>query len=494
MRSQSSRIDHCTIQLILKRIHGIGYHEMATTDFELLKQQKRSNWIRLRTLITLRWFAIAGQSITIFVAVRFYGIDIAVTAAALVITIAVIANISSYYAYPTNKRLSEVEATLWLVFDIVQLTVLLFLTGGLNNPFAMLVLAPVTISATVLHIRSTIFLGLTAISLITIISRYNLPLINADGAELVLPVLFQFGFWVALLISLVFLALYARQVTSEMNDMNAALLATQLALSREQKLTDLGGVVAATAHELGTPLATIKLVSSELMEELQDRPDLLEDAELIRSQADRCRDILQSMGRSGKDDLHLRFAPIETVIREAAEPHLDRGKDVEFTILPQDGASLTQPSIERRPEIIHGVRNLVQNAVDFSRSRVMIEITWSDDRVTVQIADDGRGFPPSVIGRIGDPYVKRRRLSEDGAKRPGYEGMGLGLFIAKTLLERSGARLDFSNSRRHGHASWTGQATGGAIVDVSWPRRLLQTRQQAESAPLGKNQPIATWP
>ena len=467
---------------------------MPPTDFQLLKRQERSDWVRLRTLVTLRWFAIAGQSAAIIASVRFYGIDIAVTAAALVITIAVVANVMSYYAYPTNKRLSEVEATLWLVFDIFQLSALLYLTGGLNNPFAMLILAPVTISATVLPIRSTIFLGLTAISLITIVSRYSLPLISANGTELVLPGLFQFGFWVALLISLVFLALYARQVTAEMNAMNEALLATQLALSREQKLTDLGGVVAATAHELGTPLATIKLVSSELKEELKDWPELFEDAELIRSQADRCRDILQSMGRSGKDDLHLRFAPIETVIREAAEPHMDRGKDVQFSVLPLDGASLTQPSIERRPEIIHGLRNLIQNAVDFSQSRVIVEMTWSDDRVIVRISDDGRGFPQSVIGRIGDPYVKRRRLSEDGARRPGYEGMGLGLFIAKTLLERSGAKLDFSNSRRHGHASWTGQATGGAVVEVNWPRKLLQTKEQAESAPLGKNQPIAIWP
>ncbi len=472
----------------------IGYHSMPPTDFQLLKRQERSNWIRLRTLVTLRWFAIIGQSTAIFVAVRLYGIDIPVGIASLVITVAVIANLISYYAYPTNKRLSEIEATLWLVFDIVQLTVLLYLTGGLNNPFAMLVLAPVTISATVLHIRSTVLLGLTAISLVTVISRYHLPLMSADGMELALPLLFQFGFWVALLISLVFLALYARQVTSEMNAMNEALLATQLALSREQKLTDLGGVVAATAHELGTPLATIKLVSSELKEELQDRPELLEDAELIRSQADRCRDILQSMGRSGKDDLHLRYAPLETVIREAAEPHLDRGKEVRFNLEPQDVADLTQPNIERRPEIIHGVRNLIQNAVDFSQSRVIVDMTWSDDRIVVRISDDGSGFPQSVIGRIGDPYVRRRRASEDGARRPGYEGMGLGLFIAKTLLERSGAKLDFSNSRRRGHASWTGQATGGAIVEVSWPSRLLQAKGQTESAPLGQNQPIPTWP
>ena len=467
---------------------------MPSSDFQLIKPQERSNWVRLRTLVALRWFAITGQVVAIVVAVQFFDIDVAVGQAALVIAVAVGANLISFFAYPTNKRLSEFEASLWLVFDLIQLSLLLYLTGGLNNPFAMLVLAPVTISATVLHTRSTVLLGLTAISLVTVIGRYNVPLVNSGGAVLALPLLFQFGFWVALLIGLVFLAFYARQVTSELNAMNDALLATQLALSREQKLTDLGGVVAAAAHELGTPLATIKLVSSELKEELQDRPELLEDAELIRSQSDRCRDILQSMGRAGKDDLHLRSAPIETVVREAAEPHLERGKDVQITVLPLDGTNLKQPNIQRRPDIIHGLRNLIQNAVDFSYTKVTVDITWSDERISIRISDDGRGFPQSVIGRIGDPFVRRRRVSEDGARRPGYEGMGLGLFIAKTLLERSGADLSFSNSRRRADTSWTGHPTGGAVVDIGWPRDTLQMKGSAHSTPLGQNLPIQTWP
>ena len=467
---------------------------MPSSDFQLIKRQERSNWVRLRTLVALRWFAITGQAVAILVAVRLFDIEVPMGQAALVMAVAVVANLVSYFAYPSNKRLSEFEASLWLVFDLIQLSLLLYLTGGLNNPFAMLVLAPVTISATVLHTKSTVLLGLTAISLVTVIARYNVPLVTADGAVLALPLLFQFGFWVALLVGLVFLAFYARQVTSELNAMNEALLATQLALSREQKLTDLGGVVAAAAHELGTPLATIKLVSSELKEELQDRPDLSEDAELLGSQADRCRDILQSMGRAGKDDLHLRSAPIETIVQEAAEPHLGRGKNVQIDVIPQEGANLTQPSIQRRPDIIHGLRNLIQNAVDFSHSEVTIEITWSDGQIDIRISDDGRGFPQSVIGRIGDPYVRRRRMTEDGARRPGYEGMGLGLFIAKTLLERSGADLSFSNSRKRRDASWTGYPSGGAIVGICWPRDTLQMEGPAHDMPLGQNLPIQTWP
>jgi len=465
---------------------------VPATEFELFRDQQRSNWIRLRTLVALRWFAIIGQTAAIFVAVRVYGLQIEVGMAAVVVTAAIVANLICNLIYPENKRLSETEATLWLIFDILQLCALLYLTGGLNNPFAMLVLAPVTIAATVLHLWNTVFLGVTAISLITVVSRYNLPIVTADGVVLSLPGLFQFGFWVAVLIGLVFLALYARQVTNEMQAMGEALVATQLALAREQKLTDLGGVVAAAAHELGTPLATIKLVSSELMEELDDKPDLYDDALLIRTQADRCRDILHSMGRAGKDDLHLRQAPLETIAREAAEPHLARGKSVAFHLSPAEGADLTQPIINRRPEIIHGLRNLIQNAVDFAVSEVDVTLSWTDDAITVRISDNGPGFPQSVLGRIGDPYVRRRRLSEDGARRPGYEGMGLGLFIAKTLLERSGAEVNFANSRRHGHASWSGQATGGAIVTVVWPRDSVQQTRAREQAPLGENQPFPT--
>ncbi len=467
---------------------------MSVSEFEMFQDQQRSNWVRLRTLVMLRWFAVAGQAIAVLVALRIYGLQIEAGYTSMAIGASVIANLISYSVYPKNKRLSEREALLWLVFDILQLSVLLYFTGGLNNPFAMLFLAPVAIAATVLHLGSTVFLGLLAITLITLINQFSVPIENAQGVVLALPPLFQFGFWVALLIGVVFLAIYARQVTTEMNAMAEALVATQLALAREQKLTDLGGVVAAAAHELGTPLATIKLTGSELMEELKDRPELYEDAVLIRDQADRCRDILHSMGRVGKDDLHLRHAPLEAVVKEAAEPHLERGAIVTFDMRPEDGAALKQPNIARRPEIIHGLRNLIQNAVDFSQSRVQVDIRWSETEFSVRISDDGSGFPPSVIGRIGEPYVRRRRASEDRVHRPAYQGMGLGLFIAKTLLERSGAKLTFSNNRQQGRASKTGQAISGAVVTVCWPHTERSMAGQDGIGALGENLPLEPWP
>jgi two-component system sensor histidine kinase RegB len=312
-----------------------------------------------------------------------------------------------------------------------------------------------------------------------------------EGFVLRVADVFLFGSWLAIVISIIFLGIYSRWIASELHSMSDALEATHLALAREQKLTDLGGVVAAAAHELGTPLATIKLTSSELAEELDDRPELAEDARLIREQADRCRDILRSMGRAGKDDLHMRQAPLTAVIQEAAEPHMDRGKDIHFDFRPEPGQSEDIPSILRRPELIHGLRNLVQNAVDFAKGNVWVDCRWSSSLISIRIMDDGRGYAPQVMGRIGDPFVRRRNNRRDSVRRPGYEGMGLGLFIAKTLLERTGAELSFANAADG--IAWGEEMPerSGAIVEVDWPRSKIDAVSGDHAVPLGENVPHA---
>jgi two-component system sensor histidine kinase RegB len=442
--------------------------KMLNPGFGLLARDTRSDWVRLRTLILLRWMAITGQLAAITVADRVYGIQLPLGLCYLAVGASIIGNLVSIFVYPENKRLSELEAMLTLLFDLSQLSFLLYLTGGLTNPFALLILAPVTISASALELRTTVLLGVLAILFTTMIAFVNVPLRFGDGTVLTVPLVFEFGFWLAIVIGIVFLGLYSRRIATEIRSMSDALLATQMALAREQKLTDLGGVVAAAAHELGTPLATIKLVSAEMMEELQDRPQLLEDAKLIRDQADRCRDILRGMGRAGKDDLHLRSAPLASVLREAAEPHMGRGKQVEFTLSPGPGGGDRQPTILRRPEVIHGLRNLIQNAVDFSRTTVWIDGEWTDRTITLRIVDDGEGYPPQVIGRIGDPFVRSRRSTQDLARRPEYEGMGLGLFIAKTLLERTGAELSFANASDPFLTPDERPERCGAIVELVW--------------------------
>lgn len=452
--------------------------------------RNRGNWIRLRTLILLRWFAIAGQLLAILVAMEVFRLQIAFGPCLAAVGVSVIGNLVAIFIFPQNKRLSETENLAIVLFDLVQLCFLLWLTGGLHNPFALLVVAPVTISATMLTLRSTVLLGAVAVVLVTLLAEFHVPLRTEEGFVLRIPEIFVFGNWAAIVITLFFLSAYARRVTLEMHSMSDALAATQMALAREQKLTDLGGVVAAAAHELGTPLATIKLTSAELMEELDDRPDLREDAALIREQADRCRDILRSMGRAGKDDLQMRQAPLSEVLREAAEPHQDRGKRIHFEETPEEGASPSQPSILRRPEIIHGLRNLVQNAVDFAETSVWVESSWSDDRIAVRIMDDGAGYPTDLLGRIGDPFVRRRKSNADRRLRPEYEGMGLGLFIAKTLLERSGAELSFANGSDPFLMAEDQPERSGAIVEVVWPRRSVDALRGENAVPVGQNQPI----
>ncbi len=438
-------------------------------------------------MILLRWFAIAGQLTAITVAQKMYGLQLELGWCYFAIGASVIANLIATFVFPENKRLTETQNMLMVLFDLLQLSFLLFLTGGLHNPFALLMLGPVTISAAVLTLRSTVFLGGTAIMLVSVLALYNFELRTEQGFILMIPDVFLFGNWIALIIAIIFISAYSVRVTSEINTMSDALSASQMALAREQKLTDLGGVVAAAAHELGTPLATIKLASSELYEELQDRPDLREDAALIREQADRCRDILRDMGRAGKDDLHLRQAPLRAILEEAAEPHMDRGKEIVFHLT---GLEITQPSVMRKPEIIHGMRNLIQNAVDFAQDQVWVEADWSDSTIALRIMDDGIGFPSHLLGRIGDPFMPRRRSASERRARPGYEGMGLGLFIAKTLLERSGAELSFANGRETGSAPEDPASGLGAIVEVKWQRRDIDAQPGEGPAGLGKNQRI----
>ena len=440
------------------------------TSFVLspLSRDSRSGWVRLRTLIALRWMAIGGQIAATVVASLGFGLMLPLLHCALAIAASVLLNVVVSLRFPQNKRLSEAEALLTLLFDLAQLTYLVALTGGLTNPFVLLILAPVTISASALELRTTLVLGTAAILFVTLVAVLAKPLQLTDGRLLMVPDLFTFGFWLSIVIGILFLGLYTRRVAVEIRAMADALLAAQMALAREQKLTDLGGVVAAAAHELGTPLATIKLVSAEMIDELSGHPDLRDDAILIRDQADRCRDILRGMGQAGKDDLHLRQAPFSAVIREAAEPHLTRGKEVIFAFHPLPGGDGRQPSILRRPELIHGVRNLVQNAVDFAHARVWVDGNWTDDALYLRIADDGEGYPPHMIGRIGDPFVRVRRAASSDLLRPEYEGMGLGLFIAKTLLERTGAEMTFANGADSSLNPLERPERCGAMVMLRW--------------------------
>lgn len=466
--------------------HGVTYLSMSDQSTDFLTAKRRSDWVRLRTLVTLRWIAITGQIGAILIGIQIFHLKLDLGGFALVIGASIILNVVASFVYPENTRLNERGATLMLLFDIVQLSGMLFLSGGLHNPFALLILAPVSIAASALRPKPAILTGAVAIALMTVLVLFHVPLETLSGNIFEVPDIFLFGAWVAIVIGVVFLGGFSWKVASEIHTMSDALLATQMALTREQKLTDIGGVVAAAAHELGTPLATIKLVSSELVDELEAQETLREDAELIRDQADRCRDILQSMGQAGKEDRHMRMAPLQAVIEEAALPHMDRGKTVNLELIGSEDDS-PEPYVFRRSEIIHGLRNLVQNAVDFAQTTVWVDMSWSAHTITLRIIDDGTGFPSSVIGRIGDPFMRQRRSDRDMSQRPGYQGMGLGLFIAKTLLERTGADMTFANgSDRYDQNLHAGRRSG-AIVELSWPRARISAPEGEQNKALGEN-------
>ena len=436
----------------------------APTALPSLRDAAQGNRIRLPTLTLLRWTAVIGQSAALLAAWAWLHIDLNIAGVAAMVAASLGVNLAILWLYPAQRPLRDAEALAMLAFDVVQLVALLSLSGGISNPFALLVLAPVTIAATALRSDQTLALGALTVALVSVMALWAPPMQTRTGMVLAVPGLFLFGHWLAVVIGVAFLGLYARRVALDMQAMEAALFATQLALAREQRLCDLGGVVAAAAHELGTPLATIKLVSAELARDLRrspaDHADWAEDAALIRAEADRCSAILHGMGRAGKDDLHLRHAPLSAILREAAEPHQDRGVPITFD--DKDAGAIV---VQRQPELIHGLRNLIENAVDHGLGHVWVEASLTEaGLLRIRVTDDGPGFPPHLLPRIGNPFLGPRR----GADHSGEEGMGLGLFIAKTLLERTGARLRFANGAD------PDPRRSGACVDVSWPRVRLE--------------------
>ena len=475
----------------------------------LFNMEARGDWVRLRTLVTVRWIAIAGQVAAVLATSQAMDYQIPLVYCALLISASASVNVVAQVIYPAEKRLTESGTLLSLFFDLMQLVTLLMVTGGLNNPFAVLMLAPVTISATALRLQSTLWLGIAAMAAVTLMSVVYLPLVHADGTVLEVPDLFRSGILAALAIAVTFLSIYARRVAVEGYAMSQALTATQIALAREQRLAAIGGIAAATAHELGTPLATIKLVAGELARELKDHPELsgelAEDVALIQREADRCGAIMADLSQGGRDDSQIKNAPISAIVDEAAEPHRNRGKRV---LIRVDGAMAgeprkDEPMVARSPELIHGLRNVIQNAVDFAATMVWVDIDLEAGGLRIAVGDDGPGFSPDLLPRLGEPYVSTRRRAPERAsganpdREPGseYEGMGLGLFIARTLLERTGAEVSFANGgdarrRRSIDRETPPELTlpPGAIIELVWPTSILVTPKEIARRALGPNQ------
>ena len=425
--------------------------------------------LRLHTIIRLRWIAVLGQLAAISVVSLVLGFYVPIGACLTVIALSAWLNVFLAVTYPSRHRLSIPYATGLLVYDILQLTALLFLTGGMDNPFAMLMVAPVTVSAATLPLRNTIALGLVALAAAAFLVRFHEPLPWIPGIELELPIAYKLGAFAALCVSTTFIGLYAWRLTKESRQMSAALTATDIVLAREQKLHALDGLAAAAAHELGTPLSTIVLVTKELEHTIKPDNPLYEDIALLKTQALRCREILQKLTRhpGEEDPMHARVS-VRAMLEEAAEPYFSDKIAIDIAAVPSaetTSPGRRQPEVERRPGVIYGLGNIIENASEFAKSRVDVTAHWNASGLTVTIADDGPGFPAEVMDNIGEPYVTTRPAeTSDGLLEEDSTGLGLGFFIAKTLLERSGATVGLAN--RAGGKS-------GAIVTVSWPRAVI---------------------
>ncbi|TPK36389.1 ActS/PrrB/RegB family redox-sensitive histidine kinase [Mesorhizobium sp. B2-5-3] len=423
---------------------------------------QQSQRLRLNTLIRLRWLAIVGQSVTVlFVA---YGLKFPLPVSLCFALIACSAwmNLLLAFRFPAAHRLTPFAAFGILIFDSLQLAGLLYMTGGLTNPFSLLMTVPVVISATSLPLRLTAVLGGLVMTTATLLVFFHLPLPWHEGAPLAMPFIYVAGMWMAVLSSIAFTAIYAFRVAAEARLLANALAATELVLQREQHLSALDGLAAAAAHELGTPLATITLVAKEMEKALGKDAKHGEDVTLLRSQSERCREILKRLtSLSSEGEAHLSRLPLTSLVEEVTAPHRDFGISIKLRPGERSGP---EPVGRRNPGVIYGLGNLVENAVDFARESVTVRWSWDEATVSFSIIDDGPGFPPEIIDRIGEPYMSTRQGTEAGG------GLGLGLFIAKTLLERSGATLDFRNSSGLGE---------GAMVRISWPRNVFLNPESA---------------
>jgi two-component system, sensor histidine kinase RegB len=415
--------------------------------------------VRLDTLLRLRWLAIFGQFVAVLVVHFGLEFDVPILPCISVIALAALLNVALRVGFPQTQWLEPDRAAYLLGFDIAELAALLFLTGGLENPFSFLLLGPVLISATALPPRMTLLIGFFAMLCATVLIfvHYQLPWEGEEPLEL--PEIYVVGVWLSILLAIGYIGVYTWQVAEEARQLSDALAATELVLAREQHLSQLDGLAAAAAHELGTPLATITVVVREIERALEAGSPYAEDVKLLREQAQRCREILAKITELPTAEPFDRV-PLSALIEEAVAPHRNFGVSIGVTLPPD---RTTEPVGARNPAIRYGLGNLIENAVDFANKGVEILAQWTAEEVTLIISDDGPGFAPEVLDRIGAPYVTHRRLGprEPGGDEDAVFGLGLGFFIAKTLLERSGARLSLKNQVAPMH---------GATVTVVWSR------------------------
>lgn len=421
----------------------------------------RRGHLRVRTLVRVRWMVIIGE-VTLMAAMGFgLGYQAPYGGCAIVIATGALVNLATGLIWPMQRVLNDREAVTQLSFDILQLSALMALIGGTVNPFILVLLAPVTLAAATQPQRPLLVVGALGALCSMLLAVWTLPYPGIDpGPRLAIE--FRLTAGVANVAGMALIAGYVRLSVVEAARMALALDITRTVLAREQQLSALGALAAAAAHELGTPLATISIVAKELSREAPTTA-VKADADLLILQAERCREILQRLAATpdqASDEVHGRLS-LRQLVQEVIAPHANTSTDVRVEAIVTGAKGVKTPAIRRLPEITHAFTSFVENAVDFARSEILVSARFDADTITIEVRDDGRGFSPEILPKLGEPYVTSRPGAE--GSRTGHVGMGLGFFISKTLLERTGAVVTYYNSKPQ-----------GAVVSARWKRFELE--------------------
>jgi two-component system sensor histidine kinase RegB len=413
------------------------------------------NQIKLLTLINVRWVAIFGQFLTISIVYFYFNFNFNIKYCYLLVLFSSFLNFFLQIRSKKTDLLSNKQATFSILYDLFQLFGLLFLTGGLTNPFSILIVAPITIAAGFLNLRSSILIGFLSIALTIILSFFYFELPGLENNYL-FPKFYILGLTLALCTTIIFLAIYSQKLAMENAQRNEAFNVLQQIFLREQELKSLGGLAAAAAHELGTPLNTISLVAKELKKEIGSNTKFNQDLDLLISQSKRCSEILKQISKNPyteKEDKFLDKASFKIIVHEIIDSFKDQSKK---KIIINEDDYKKDYLITKKIEIIYSLKNIIDNALKFSSNKIEIFLLSNEDELRIKVEDDGEGFSKQILRFLGDPYINKKDIENN------KDGLGLGIFITKVFLERLSAIINFYNLEDK-----------GAAVDISWQKKDL---------------------
>ena len=408
-----------------------------------------------KTLVYLRWIAITGQLIAINLVYIYLNLKFPIIESHIIIFVGLLTNLFLQFRIKTNQ-LKDIYSSLFLLYDLFQLSALLYLTGGISNPFSLLLIVPAIVSSTFLSMGTTLILGATTIILSFILTRYYFPLPGITENIFIFPPYYLLGTLTSMIVGLIFLSYFGIRFAGETKKRSEALNKLQQVIAKEYELESLGGQAAAAAHSLGTPLATITVVAKELRKEIGKNSKHSKDLDLLISQTKRCGDILKQISQKQIiDDKFMSAVKLEDLLTEIIRSFLETSSKEINLVSNNDKNKI---DIKRSPEIIYGLRNFIGNAIKFSKQKVQVELISDERNLSVNILDDGPGFPEDIIKILGEPYIKSK--SKEISNKA---GLGLGTFLGKTLLERRGAKLSFFNKKKE----------SGAFVKIDWGIKSL---------------------